>query len=474
VIGAVIDRTGNNSSPTWPDALKLAESIANEGLARANITSFHFEILIQDSLNNPATALTRSLSLVRDQGAKAIITDSSQNDNLLMKSFYDSSGNALNVPIQCGGCTSGKINSPTSTDTDPANQKGLQNPDGWNFRSIMASKLEAFVLLRELLSKGNGGDINGDNVFKVSIYASNESFGKATAQDLYNYATQTLRPAPCPTTGTIPGSAVPGSGCTDIETIYAPGSPSVNTYNWTADLAKLTDNNNEANGLTAPLPTKFTGDGYPDAIIVVGFAEHYIPFVENYKLNHYTIPVYHFHNFRNITVLTALGSTAEGERGISHVIFDPVDSPVRSLTQNRYGHDLAYRDTTFFDAATTFMLATVFAARNNLQDPFSLTGQQIRDAMGTLPVGVSLNAVEDTMASLTIGPGAADFAQAAMQMSAGFTVNYNGASGPMDYDANQNVKQKLVLFHVENGIFVDDHTFDCTHPNGADLCPQVN
>jgi len=454
VVGAVVDRTGNNASPTWPDALKLAESLFNEGLIKAGITNYHFEVVIEDSRNTPTIAVSRALALVHDQNAKVMIADSSQNDNALNRTFYappPDDVNSLGVPLMCARCTSGSINSATATNTDPVLQTALRNGKLLNFRAIMAAKLEALVLVRYLLKQGDGnGDVNGDGIFKLSLYASNEAFGQATAKDVATYANQ-LRPRPCPTTG-----PVAGSGCTDIETLYSPASPNANTYNWNADLAKLTDINNDATLLTAPAPDKYVGDGYPDDIIVMGFAEHYIPFVENYKLNHYTIPVYHFHTFRINSVITALGSMAEGQQGISHIVVDPTNLGMAQLMINRYSHPLAYGDTMFFDAATTFMLALVNATiANSVATPNELNTEQIKAVMapgaggGVLQNGTKFNPdqIADGSAILAVKAGPIDFV---------------GASGPMNWDALNNVKQKVAIFHVQNGVYVDDYTFDCT------------
>ena len=60
---------------------------------------------------------------------------------------YDSSpDNDLNVPIVCMACTSGSINSPTATSSDPVRQAALRNSNHWNFRPWDEPNPQANVL----------------------------------------------------------------------------------------------------------------------------------------------------------------------------------------------------------------------------------------------------------------------------------------------------------------------------------------
>ena len=93
---------------------------------------------------------------------------------------------------------------------------------------------------------------------------------------------------------------------------------------------------------------------------------------------------------------------------------------------------MQYRDSIFYDAAVTFMLAILMAA-NDLDDPTAVTGAQVRDEMYNTSV-VSGGEV------VRCGPD--EFARAIDFISAGTAINYTGPSGPMDYD-NGNVRSNL-------------------------------
>ena len=111
VIGAVVDRTGTNSSPSWSDAMVLAESHWNQALLDAQHRNLQFKLILQDSSQNPGVAVPRAIDVVHNSGAEALISDSSQNDIAINSLRYDDDpSNDLDVPIQCSSCTAGSVN----------------------------------------------------------------------------------------------------------------------------------------------------------------------------------------------------------------------------------------------------------------------------------------------------------------------------------------------------------------------------
>jgi hypothetical protein len=52
---------------------------------------------------------------------------------------------------------------------------------------------------------------------------------------------------------------------------------------------------------------------------------------------------------------------------------------------------------------------------------------------------------------------------------AGRAIDYDGASGPMDYDSNLNIRNRIAHFRVDGMRSVDLATFDCV---ASDECPQ--
>src|SRR4051812_44196230 len=141
--GASIDRSANNAEPSWGDVIKLAEAQMNAALKQSDI-DLRFEFTIRDSANDPATSLANSTDLVTNAGVKGMILDTSQNDSAVNQTFYDTDANGpitsndLNVPLLCGGCTSGSINNPTNADPNLTIRASNQNMLGWNFRAIMS------------------------------------------------------------------------------------------------------------------------------------------------------------------------------------------------------------------------------------------------------------------------------------------------------------------------------------------------
>ncbi len=433
-IAAVIDRTGINSEPSWADAIKLAERNANAGLKKATaLQSLRFSVVLADSGNEPSVALSRSADAVNNQGARALIVDTSQVDVAVNRTQYDDDlSNDLAVPIQCGSCTSGSINNTKAVDPDPFTQLALRNGQGWNFRSIMSTKLISQILVRLMLETADG-DVNGDGKFKIAYLGSDEVFGRGAVKDLRTFATA-LHPSSAPI----------------IEEIYHPRDADPNSYDWSADVRKLVDN--QTAGVT---------DGFPDAVVVADFAQQQSAVVKAYRQGGSPIRMLHYHTFRISSALQSLGSLGDGVEGVSHVLLDngsSADAFVQSY-EERYGVPVVYRDAIYYDNAMTLMLATAIAAID-LPDPTQVTGAQIRDAMKKTsePLGEP------------IGAGPDEYARAVGLIAEKKPINYQGASGPMDYDATGNVVDKLARYTAQDGQFVDVAKYDCVSDAS---CPEI-
>lgn len=436
LLGAVIDRTGNNSEPSWGDAIALAERHMNAALRRAGLgDEIEFEIDIEDSQNTPAVAVARASELVFERGAKGLLADSSQNSIALNKTHYDfDSTNDLNVPIQCSGCTAGSINNPNATHANPIEQLTLRNSERWLFRSIMSTRLISRIIVQLLLQDGVNGDVNEDGIFKIVAYHSNESFGNATANDITSFANSL------------------GTGTVVVERLSHPGDADPDAYDWAADMELITDDQ-----------TASVTDGEPDAISFASFAQYYVPFVQQYN----SLPIanrprlINVHTFRIQSVITALGSQADGIEGVSHVLIDGTSGEgFAALYEDYYGYAPVYRDSIYYDNAVTMMLGALKAAVQ-VEDPSTIIGADVAEGMRTVsePGGTLIVAGPDSLAI------------AVETILAGGSINYEGASGPMDYDANQNVLNRLAHYRAESGSFVDLEKYDCV----ADpiTCPVI-
>ena len=280
-------------------------------------------------------------------------------------------------------------------------------------------------------------DQNGDGRFKLAVYYSTDSFGIGFLQ-------------------AIKGAAAGLSPPATVEEL--PFDPKLNpdTYDWSADIAKLTDAVNSTD------PDQPVADGRPDLIIDVAAPQFSAALMRVYLNGGYTVPLLHTHNFRSTVVQQQLGSTLSGQEGTSHVLLDNGESGEvfrQELTTAQHGIAPAFEDSNSFDAATALMLASLIAMKaHGLSDPALLTGAQVRDALPLV----------SSPGGQVVRTGAAEFGRAAELIAAGTAINYEGASGPMDFDSNGNVKNRLALWQVIEGAFSDVAIYDCV---AAASCP---
>jgi hypothetical protein len=112
-----------------------------------------------------------------------------------------------------------------------------------------------------------------------------------------------------------------------------------------------------------------------------------------------------------------------------------------------------------YDAVVTLALSALKATQG-MSDPSKVTGDQVRAAMHQI----------NDASGTKVGAGAAEFARVPALLQAKTAINYEGASGPVDFDDSGNIIMRLSLYHGENGAFVDHAIYNCI----ADLatCPK--
>ncbi len=224
VLGQAIDRTGSIATPSWSDSIRLAVGTANQALKQAGHTNLRFEVAEANSGNVPAMARDGAIQLVNKDGAKAIITDSSQDDIGIVSLAYDGdAAHELSVPVVCMACTSPAIDDPGAIDPDAVKQAALRNSRGWNFRTTLSDAYQARVLAHLLTSGPARGDSNDDGHLKLGIYASDDPYGHGFSQSLaadvresppprrWSRSSTTSRPFPPSTTGQRTWPASPTS-----------------------------------------------------------------------------------------------------------------------------------------------------------------------------------------------------------------------------------------------------------------------
>ncbi|MGZ6125976.1 MAG: hypothetical protein ACXWLR_13500 [Myxococcales bacterium] len=434
-LGQVIDRTGSIATPSWADSIRLAVGSANQALKQSAHANLHFAIAEGNSGNAPDMSQAAALEVVKKEGAKAVITDSSQDDIAVNMLAYDSDpAHALEVPVVCMACTSPNINNPAATDASPVKQAALRNSKGWNFRTTLSDAYQARVLAHMLVSSARNGDANGDKRVKVSIYASDDPYGRGFSESLKRDVLQLS-----------PDAA--------IEQIFHDVKAVPAEYNWAADVAKLTDKMNENTG---------KADGVPDAVVTISFPKFEVGFTKAWVDSHTKVRLLHTHNFRAARVLEALSSAVEGQEGTSQAVLGDGNSArvfsddLKALT----GQAPAFRDAAAYDAAMTVMLASLHALKHNgLKDADLLTGAMIRDSM---------RAINDHKGE-PVGTGIAGFTRAIQLLDEGKAIDYQGASGPCDFDAHGDVVAQLARYRVQ-GQFVDMEKYDCVRDRE---CPPI-
>jgi hypothetical protein len=432
-MGVILDRTSQTGGLiAIPDVVQFAIDDMNDGLRKAgNPKSVSFAHTDGDSSGSGTATISGQLATTLVQaGAKLVITDNSNNTIAVIKDDYDEdTTNDLNVPILCVLCSSAAINDPNATNADALTQLAVRNSKKWNFRMIMASKYFAPVTVARALAI-TGGDLNHDGVLKVSTYASDESQGQGAVK---GFAAALLAANPA----------------ASIEKIFHDPAADPNGTLWAADSARLTDNRNE---------TTSTVDGFPDIVYESSLPGTAIAFTKTYVQGDYqtTIPLIHGAPFGNETATLTLGDLANGQEGVGYATYYPgaaADFFIQRFVQH-FGKmpESHERDgATTYDAIMLGALATLVAIKD-LADPAAVTGAQIRDAMWLLndPNGTQ------------ILPGPDGIAKAVPLIAAGMPINYQGISGPLDFDANAFVLGAMAHWVITGDHFVDQQLYDCT------------
>ena len=433
-MGAVVDSTGSAGDGNWANAVSLAAEEINAALASAK-SPVRFEFLVNDSTNTPSVAVPRAIDLVRTGQAKALVTDTSQDTLETLKLQYDADPTKhLDVPIVSLAATSPSFGNPAASNPDALTQAAFQDTENWAFRTVMSTALHGRVLAEIIRSQGTEGDRNGDGKVKVSIIASNEPFGLGYISVLKAGLTATL-----------PGAVT--------ETILFPTSVDPNDIAFFADqYTKLVDAHNEETGVD---------DGTPDMLLVFTFPSQSASVIKAHVQGGAAVPMLAGMGLRANKVLASLGSDANGQGGVSPILIEQnasgtaFASALRAMT----GLPPAQADAMSYDAAVTLMLASLIAARGQA-DPTAITGAQIRDA---------LRSTSDPTGEI-VRTGKTELAKAVTLIEQGQPINYEGASGPCDYDENGNVATRIARFTVVGGSFTDSAIFDCVQDSS---CPAL-
>ena len=447
VLGAVMDQATASAYYSWPSSAKLAVDQVNEGLATAG-AGVRISLMLNDTSQDASVATMKSLELVRMRGARALVVDTSRSAIAVTKMMYDADpANDLDVPITCVTCTAPNLNDPMAVGTDDIDTATLRDAKGWTFRTCNRATEQTAVLQRAILARGTQGDANGDGKFKIAILIlddnSGHGFVKSTQKLFADSNPQVI-----------------------VEKIVLPG-PMIDVNNstfWDGIASRLVDGNSDCvqdpGTPTGCLPAVM-GDGEPDVIMENLNPGYNIAISRALTRANNHVTFFHAHAFRAAQTAEILRSAINGQQGVSAVLYDDSPSGMQFArdVHATLGRDPALLDSSVYDATVTMSLALVKASRG-LPDPSLVTGAQVRDALK------QLNEPGGEM----VGVGALEFAKAYQRFVAGTPINYQGASGPVDFDANGNVWVKLALYAGVDGTFVDLQKFDCVSDPG---CPAI-
>jgi hypothetical protein len=440
LMGATFSRTGVSAVTTWGDAFRLAADDASDGLRQAGFPTgakLSFDTMISDTRNDVAITVAGATELVKQQGAKIIINGTSSDTVALSRLAYDDdTTNDIDVPIVCVACSSPALHNPEATHADPFTQAANRNSEGWAFGLAMSSLPQAHVLWNILVDQtppGNTpGDLNGDGLVKISTIALDDAFGSGF-QDAMERVVREQSPG------------------ASYEKTKHPRDANPDQYDWSGAIDLLTDGFTEGSN-------NGDADGAPDVIIEFTFPNYSLALVKAYSS---PIPFMHTHSMRERTVVLAAEGRLEGQEGTSYL---PSDGDSGDMFDEHFRDTIEISrqsqwDAAVYDGAFMFALATLKASQA-LPDPTSVTGAEIRDAMK------DLNDVDGEL--IRVGP--AEFAKAAQAIAEGRPINYEGASGPCEFDAYGRAKNRISHWRVTDGQATDVGVYDCVEDA---TCPKI-
>jgi hypothetical protein len=426
-IGALVDQTGPSTSPLFKSAVQLAVSQMNEALD-ADHSNVRFDLVLGDTAGTvPAVAKSEALRLINQEGALALVSDSSGDTVQVNGLNYDPASLALHkVPVTCFQCSSGFIHSPTVIDPNAVVQAAERDADHWLFRVFYNSNFEAAVQDELIVEKPNHGDANGDGTLKVSIYADGGHAALAKA------------------IGPLLPSFFPGPTTVEIINYTSPA-------NLGPEWARVLDGFNESTG---------QNDGPPDVVVLAMLPANVTAGFEFYKNAGFTTAIQSNNSFRRNYILAQVGALADGFEGSSVPLVDTSESGqdfVAAFTAAT-GQGPELTSSGAYDSTVTLMLATLVAAESK-GDPSAVTSADVRLGL------TQINAPNGTV----IRPTVHDFRQAAKRIDHGKPINYEGAFNPDDWDSVGDIYPPLVHWKVASEQFTELEYFQCdpAHP----LCP---
>jgi ABC-type branched-subunit amino acid transport system substrate-binding protein len=445
-IGGVIDQTSTTAWTSWATVGQMAIDQLNQAAGNAG-SGVRFKLIIEDPQQNAVVAVQRAQDLVTNYAAKAIISDTSANDTAIVKTAYDAdNANDLKVPITCVTCTSPALMNPAATDADPIQQATLQDAMHWNFRTVHRATEQNAVLHGVIAARGTQGDVNGDGKLKLAVAVLNDTSGSGFANSV--------------------AKLFAGTPNLVVEKVIIDGANhDVNDTAFFADVAqKLIDDGSDcpfdpANVTGCGAAT--TGDGFPDALMENLNPGYNIAVARALADAGNTVSFFHAHAFRATQIATTLQDAINGQLGVSGVLADtsPSGEQYKKDVMAKTGAGPTLLDDSMYDAVVLNALA-MFKSTVGTAAATMVKGADVRD---------NLQKLNDPTGQV-VRVGVDELTKTFKLIQAGTAINYEGASGPVDFDASGNVTMRLSLYEGVNGHFVDKEIHDCVADSAT--CPN--
>jgi len=433
-MSALVGLTGNNADVGYGESVTLGVDQFNEALRKEG-EDFQIKDILQDSQAIPTVAMSLALDAIQNQGARMVIFDTSQDVVVAAQSYYDSDpSNDLNVVLMDGLGSGAAINKHT-----PGSQPWQIDADNWIWRTVMSSTPAANTAIDVLGTYTPAGhipgDINGDGVVKVAMFGTNDGLGQPLVAD-----------------ATARAKAIFGPD-TVIETAFHdPGASVDDSTIWTNFVTKLLDANDDTASGSTP-------GNVPDMLFAGLQVLYNVPTWKAYKATGSPAPFMGSLAMRSPVFLSEVGALAEGAQQVGFQQFANNDAGAK------YTADFAAAGNSggsagLYDAAVLSGLAAFIAAQAT-GDIDTVGNDDIKAALAQTSVEGGVRAI----------PGVEGIRQALRAIKAGQAINYDGASGPLDFDAYGDVRSGLQKSVVQGGQWVTTQSFDCTE--SIDSCPLV-
>jgi hypothetical protein len=412
----VLVKDASPAKANFTGAVTLAKNQIKQALAQSGI-GVELDMVVAPYTDGQQQAV--AIDLINNKGALGLVTDDNQTTADVNRLNYEFVPRvAHKFPVTCYQCSSPRFND--FADTDP----GYADFEDWLVRTFFNATFQPAALVRQVLRRSNGGDLDNDGHLKIVVYFDVDHFSET-------FAIQTAL-----------DSLHPGSHSVEQVFKLLPSSPQSRAD----EMAAIFD--------TAP-------DGRaPDAVFLM-FREPNV--VES--LGDYTAfavsprpPALTTEEVRrNYLLPSLLAAGGAGLEGVS--VLNVSSTPSGALFKTAFGAltGLQPEATTAFlyDAVLAQTIAIGWARSNGSTLPEVIRGNffNISDPTGTL-----------------IRPRVADFKTAAQRIKRQRPINYDGGASPVDL-VNDEIYPDLVRWKIQSGKFVELERYRCNPQNPT--CPPI-